>query len=330
MLSFINKSDVASRIHHAIQVLSEEPGQGADGMKTLMLLSGMLVETVFLFENSEEGLDGSFDKLAELLGCEPVEGAFAREILPPATILDADTEMGRGIAREFFVEWLDCAYEFHNMLIFLIHQYFMRWEAMGQNRAESFRLLVEATHKAMCYELAAQELCDVVIEKKIGKEHWTLADSIAALAGMAGHRLALSSGGRNECCWFYGADLPDLLDQTTFVMTQEALRLGIPAGSDWRFGLPANDRPLDPPSAFIAGVEEYCDGFFDAVVLPDYSDQAVACAKAAGRMIAVAAGGAAPDLEPVIAKPLAMAALTESYKAVCLDFPATVVRSIEY
>lgn len=320
MLDFYHKADVASRIHSAIQTLSSEPDHGTDGMKSMMLLSGMLVETVFLFENCEEGLDCSFDRLADMLGCEPSEGAFDRDVLPPATVIDFDTEAGRAMAREFFEEWLDCAYEFHNMLIGLVHQYFMHWEAMGQPRAESFRLLVECTHKAMSYELAAQELCDVVIEQKIGRDGWSLGDSIAALSGSAGHRLALSQDGMNECCWFYGPDLPDLLDQTTYVMTQEAVRLGLPIGPDWRFGLPANDVPANPPSLLISKVEPVCRAFFDALHMYDLNDQAVSCAKAAGRMIAVAAGGERPEIEPNIVKPLAMAAITESYRSICMDY----------
>lgn len=320
MLSFITKADVASRIHNAIQVMSDDPLHGTDGMKSLLLLSGMLVETLFLFDNAEEGLDGSFDKLADLLGCEPTEGPFDRGVLPPATLVDFDTEQGRQMAREFFEEWLDCAYEFHDMLLFLIHQYFVHWEAMGQPRAESFRLLVEATHKAMSYELSAQELCDVVIEKKIGQEGWSLGDSIAGLSGLAGRKLALSQDGRNECCWFYGPELPDLLDQTAYVMTQEAVRLGLPVGADWRFGLPANDTPANPPTLLITRIDPICRSFFEAIQMFDLHDQAVACAKAAGRMIAVASGGDSPEIEPAIVKPLAMAAITESYKSICRDY----------
>lgn len=320
MLDFMNKADVAERIHAAIQALSEEPEQGTDGTKALMLLSGMLVETVFLFDNAEEGLDCSFDQLAQLLGCEPTEGAFARDTLPPATVIDFDTETGRGMAREFFEEWLDCAYEFHDMLVFLIHQYFMHWEAMGQDRADSFRLLVEATHRAMTYELAAQELCDVLIEEKIGREGWRLGEAIAALSGISGRWVAFSQGGRDECCWFYGSDLPDMLDQTTYVMTQEAVRLGLPIGPDWRFGLPANDVPSNPPNLLIKQIEPMCTTFFEALNIHDCHDRAVGCAKAAGRMIAVAAGGSRPEIEPNIAKPLAMQAITQSYKSICMDY----------
>ncbi|HPF79231.1 MAG TPA: hypothetical protein PLF01_08085, partial [Alphaproteobacteria bacterium] len=226
-----------------------------------------------------------------------------------------------------------CEYEFHDMMLFITHQMFMRWEAAGisggphgfsgsQRRAESFRLLVECTYRAMSFELAAQELCDVIIEKRIGVDGWNMGDSISGLAGLAGRKLSLSHGGRNQCCWFRGADLPDLLDQTAYVMTQEAVRLGIPTGTDWRFGLPANDTPANAPTLLVSSVETICEGFFRAVKMHDYHDQAVCAAKAAGRMLAVACGGERPDLEPAIAKPLAMAALTETYKSACVEYAA--------
>ena len=333
MLDMNNKADVALRIHHAIQVLSEDEAQGTDAMKVIMLLSGMYVESAFLFDNCEESLQGTFVKLGEMLNCEPLNGEIVEEGMPPACIIDFDSEMGRAIAREFFEEWLDCEYEFHSMLLELTQQIFMRWEAQqmsggphgfqgAQRRAESFRLLVEGTYKAMAYELAAQELCDVVIEKKIGIDGWNMADSISGLAGMAGRKLSLSHNGRNQCCWFRGSDLPDLLDQTAYVMTQEAVRLGLPTGTDWRFGLPANDTPANAPGLLVSSVESVCEGFFKSINMYDHNDQAVCAAKAAGRMLAVACGGNRPDLEPAIAKPLAMAALTETYKSACVEYAA--------
>lgn len=322
MLGYSNKADVAGRIHFAIQSLSEEEGRGTDMMKATLLLSGMYVETAFLFDNCEEALQGSFTKLGELLNCEPLMGEMGEESLPPAHIVDFDTEMGRAMAREFFEEWLDCEYGFHDMLLFLTQQVFSRWEIGGVRRAESFRLLVEATYQAMTYELAAQELCDVIIEKKIGVDGWNMADSISGLAGMAGRKLSLSHGGRNQCCWFRGSDLPDLLDQTAYVMTQEAVRLGTPTGTDWRFGLPANDTPANAPTLLVGRTEAICEGFFKTMQLYDYQDQTVCAAKAAGRMVAVACGGNKPEIEPAIVKPLAMAALTETYKSACVEYAA--------
>ena len=322
MLDNMTKTDVAARIQAAIQALTHDEESGCDGMKALMLLSGMMVEIAFLFDNGEEALQGSFSRLGDLLGCDPLFESIAPEALPPPTIIDFDTEMGRSMAREFFEEWLDCDYEFHEMFLFIVQQSFMRWEVKGQSRAESFRLFVEGTYRAMAYELGAQELCDVIIEKKIGVEGWTLADSISALAGLAGRKLALSHDGMDQCCWFRGSNLPDLLDQTAYVMTQEAVRLGVPIGTDWRFGLPANDVPANPPTLLVNGIEKLCCGFFDAVHMVDDSDQSVTAAKAAGRMLAVACGGEKPEVEPAIAKPLSMAAITESYKGACVEYAA--------
>ena len=322
MLDFMNKADVAHRIHYAIHAMSADSGRGVDAMKATLLLSGLYVESAFLFDNCEEALQGTFVKLSELLQCEPMGGDIDISALPPSCIIDFDAEMGRAMAREFFEEWLDCEYEFHNMILTLTHQIFNQWEEFGQSRAESFRLLIECTYRAMAYELAAQELCDVVIEKKIGVDGWNMADSISGLAGMAGRKLSYSHGGRNQCCWFRGSDLPDLLDQTAYVMTQEAVRLGMPTGTDWRFGLPANDAPVNAPTLLVNSIEGVCEGFFHAINLHDQHDHSVCAAKAAGRMLAVACAGERPELEPPIAKPLAMAALTESYKSACVEYAA--------
>ena len=320
MFSHAAKADVALRIHTAIQTMAEEPEMGTDAMKILMLYAGMIVECAFLFDNCEEALEGAFARLSELLDCEPYGGELNDRALPPSAIIDFDTEQGRALSREFFEDWQDCSYEFQDMVLYLIQQSLARWEMFGMSREESLRLLTEATYKAMAFELAAQELCDALIEQKIGMANWKLADSVAALAGTAGYRLAQSHDGRDQCCWFRGSDLPDLLEQTAYVMTQEAVRHGLSATTDWRFGLPANDTPANPPTALIRSLQPLCAGFFDAIEMADYGDQAVACAKAAGRMLAIVAGGKKPELEPAIAKPLAMAAITESYKSVCVEY----------
>lgn len=325
MLTFSNKADVAARVHRTLYALSKDPDQGTDGMKMLLLISGMLVETAFLFDNCEEALEGSFEKLADYLSCEPYRQDYSALSLPPSAIIDFDAEHGRALAREFFEEWLDCAYEFHDMLLFLTQQTFMRWETMGQTRSESFRLLVDCTYRAAAFELAAQELCDVVIEYKICRETWNTAETITGLAGLSGYKLALSQDGQNQCSWFLGHNFPDILDQTAYVMTQEATRLGVSPGPDWRFGLPANDCAIKPPLDLIHSLEPTCKGFFEAIHMIDPQDQSVAYAKAAGRMLAVASGGERPEIEPVIAKPLAMSAMTESYKGVCAEYEAAAL-----
>ncbi len=316
-----SKAGLAARIQGAIQGLCHDEDQGTDGVRMLLLMAGMTVETAFLFDEPDEAMEASFARLEALLGVPAVGGPLKSDVLPPATMIDFDAEQGRQLAREYFEEYLDCPYEFHDLLLFIIHQRFVAWEQMGQRRAESFRLFKEMTMRAMAFELAAQEICDSLIESKIG-DHWTLADAISALAGSAGQRLALSHNGENQCCWFRGSDLPDLLDQCAYVMTQEAVRLGLKCHTDWRFGLPANDTPANPPTGLVREAEPVCNSFFKRIGMMDLEEQAVACAKAAGRMLAVAAGGEFPEIEPPIAKPLAMAALTESYKGMCVEYAA--------
>lgn len=318
MFALTNKPDMAGRLYTGLIRLATEPKKGTDAMRVIQHMAGVLVETYFVFDDPDQAMQAGFTKLSKLLGCKPSKGALSEHALPPAHILDHEIERGRQAAREFFEDWLDCTFEFHELIMVIIHNIIVSWEDDGQPRAESLRLLIECSLRAMSFEIAAQELCDVVIERKVAREGWSLGDCIAALSAVSGRRLALSLNAE-ACEIFRGADLPQNLDKMIYVMTQEAVRLGVPAGSNWRFGLAANDTPINAPVDLILGIEPYCQSFFNAIQLRNQYDQAVACAKAAGRMIAVASGGELPELEPAIAKPLAMMAMTETYKSVCME-----------
>lgn len=317
MFALTNKPDMGARLYTGLIALATDPEKGTDAMKLIQHMAGVLVETYLVFDQPDEAMEVSLRQLSDMLGTAPQTGALHAQALPPAHILDMETERGRHAARNFFEEWLDCAFEFHSLILVIVHNILVSWEADGQPRAESLRLLVECTQKCMAFEYAAQELCDVVIDQKVAASSWSLADCIASLSAVSGRRLALSQN--NSCMLFRGANLPDNLDKIVFVMTQEAVRLGVPAGSDWRFGLAANDVPVNAPLELIYGIEPFCLGFFEAMRIRNQYEQAVCCAKAAGRMLAVAAGGEIPELEPAIAKPLAMAAITETYKSVCME-----------
>jgi len=325
MFALTNKPDMGARLYAGLIELATESSTSMDGdalcrtdvMQVIQHIAGILVETYFVFENPDEAMEASFEKLARLMECEPYSGALPERSLPPAHVIDYEVERGRNIARTFFEEWLDCVFEFHDLLIAIIHNVFIGWEEDGQSREESFRLLVETTMCGMAFEIAAQELCDVVIEQKVAQRGWTLGDCIASLSAVAGRRLAVSQNS-DASQVFQGSSLPDELDGVVYVMTKEAVRLGVPAGSDWRLGLAANDVPVNAPIELVRGVEPFCSEFFEVIQLHGPYEQAVACAKAAGRMLAVAAGGNAPEIEPAIAKPLAMAAMTETYKSVCM------------
>lgn len=314
MSILVNKADFTAHIYRHLMSRAALGDEEIDGMKLIQLLAGIMSETLLLFDQPDDALEGSYDRLAGMLKCEPSTGELSTKALPPSYVIDYETEQGRLVAKYLFEDWLDCAYEFHDLILFVVHNVIVRLEDAGQARSEVFRLFIECTNRCMAYEIAAQELCDIVIDEKIGKDSWSLTDSVSGLSAVAGRCLALS---QNACELFSAPALPDKLDQVAYVMTQEAIRLGIPAGTDWRFGLAANDTGLSAPYDLISGLEPVCHSLLSALSLTDYVDQAVACAKAAGRMLAVAAGGEIPEIEPVIAKPLAMAAMTETYKTVC-------------
>lgn len=314
MSILIDKAEFTAHIYRSLMNHAALGGEETDGMRLIQMLGGIMTETLLLFDQPDDGLEATYDRLARLLGCEPAGGRLGPKALPPSYIVDYETEQGRGVAKILFEDWLDCAYEFHELMVFVVHNIIIRLEEAGQPRSETLRLFIECTNRCMGYEIAAQELCDIVIERKIGVENWSLCESVSGLSAMSGRLLALS---HNACELFAVPSLPDKLDQLAYVMTQEAVRLGIPAGTDWRFGLAANDCGSGAPYDLINSLSPVCHEFFMVINMKDLMDQAVACAKAAGRMLAVAAGGEMPEIEPVIAKPLAMAAMTETYKTVC-------------
>lgn len=314
MSLLVDKADFTAHIYRHLMTQAALADSEIDGMKLLQLLAGIMTETLLLFDDPDQCLEATYDRLAKLLRCEPCPGPVADQALPPSYIIDYETEQGRGIAKILFEDWLDCAHEFHDLIVFVTHNVILRLEQAGQPRSEVFRLFIECCNLCMAYEIAAQELCDVVIDRKIGGEGWSLGMSVSGLSAVAGRYLALS---QNACQLFAVPSLPDKLDQVAYVMTQEAVRLGIPAGSDWRFGIAANDCKVTAPHDLIDSLEPCCHEFFSLISLHNLMDRAVACAKASGRMLAVAAGGEVPEIEPVIAKPLAMAAMTDTYKTVC-------------
>lgn len=314
MSILIDKAGFAAHMYKCLMNHATLAGAETDGMRLLQLLAGITVETLLLFDDPDEGLAATYAQLADMLSCEPLPGPVAAQALPPSYMLDTETELGRGLARRLFEDWLNCAYEFHDLVVFITHNVICRLEVEGQPRTELLRLFIELTNRCMAYEIAAQELCDIVIEEKIGMQGWSLGDSVAGLSAVSGRCLAVV---QKDGPGMDKAVLPETLDQVAYVMTQEAVRLGIPAGTDWRFGLAANDYPASAPYDLIHGLEPVAQELFRVIGLHDLMDQSVACAKAAGRMLAVAAGGENPEIEPVIAKPLAMAAMTETYRTVC-------------
>lgn len=293
----------------------DEGRDGVNALRLLMALSGTLVETAFLFEHPDESLDGLIRKMAKRLLVIPSRADLNADYLPAAYVIDDVSELGRDVTRHILKRDFDEPHAFADMVLEVVFQNLLMIETIDIPRDESFRILCEFATRAMVLEVAAQELCDVLLDLKMGGSDWSLADCIGSLSGLSGYKVAVWYQNMSGPSFVRNRAQAQTFNSVVDVMTREAVRYGIPGGTDWRFGLPANDVPANPPTTLISGILPFCEGFFKAVRAFDPIFQATACAKAAGRMLAVASGGEMPELAPAIAKPLAMAAMSESYRS---------------
>lgn len=317
MFTLSQKPQMTAQIYKALLRFSRQDTGENDAMRMLMMLAGISVEMSLTFDESpDEASRAGLEKLSELLQTKPNVGKLGYNALPPSATIDQEIEKGRTIAKEIFEQWDECAFDFFHFFMEFAHDLFVTWEQEGHRRADMLRLYSECVYRGLAYEIAAQELCDLVIERKACQLQWDLNTCISALSAMAGHKFSMSD---RAFVHTHLRHAVDELDSIVYTMTQEAIRLGVPAGSSWHFGLAANDVPLTAPYELITMLEPYCAKFFEAIQMNCVEDQAVACAKAAGRMLAITAGGDMPEIEPVIAKPLALSAMTNTYKVNCMD-----------
>ena len=219
MYTVTNKPEMGARFYSALLKLAHCPEKGTDSMKVIQYMAGVLVETYLVFDDPDIAMEGSFSKMCNNLKCEPYSEELWNFALPPAHIIDSETERGRTAARIFFEDWMDCAFEFHEVVLEMVQGVLLSWENEGIPREESLRLLIDCTKLAMAFEITAQELCDVAIDHHVSKMGWTLSDCMGALSAVAGRRLAISLN-QNACEIFKGCEIPDNLDRIVYVMTK--------------------------------------------------------------------------------------------------------------
>lgn len=316
------KADLAARLQEQVLSIASDSSNGTPHIHdTIQILAGVLVESVFLFEEPDEVMKASLTKLSRLLATEACDEHLPEWYGLDAAALDWRAEQGRLIAREIIDEWRECPFSYIDFILFSVHHFFVHWaENFSVPRGESLRLLEEASMRSLAFEITAQELCLQVIDVKITESGWTIADCLCGLSAHAGHILG-SYLQKNGSAADFADDAP--CDMLMNVMAQEAVRLGVPAGSEWRFGLAANDLSSDPPHDLIRGVSDICDDFYNRIGMREPLYRAVASAKAAGRMLAVVASGEMPDMPDFIAKPLAVMAMTETYRSLNVFMPGT-------
>jgi hypothetical protein len=223
-------------------------------------------------------------------------------------LVDREVETGRLLVRTIQMDYGAPSETLYTPLIQFAAHVILSATATSVDRSAMALFIEKLAQEALAYELATQELCDLLIETKIADHDWSLGDAICALAGSAAQRLAIKRAGRG---WNWETAYQTIAD----VMMREALSLGVPPSAGWEFGMAANDSRPNPPIALIRAVESSCMVFLDLIGISAYETQSVVLAKAAGRMLALAATGEEPEIEAHIAKPLACHAMAETLRS---------------
>ncbi|MAS86374.1 MAG: hypothetical protein CMH30_00135 [Micavibrio sp.] len=309
-----NEETLSERIralHARVAHLCLEPGKGIDTMRMIQIYAGMVCELLLEYELPGEMMASFEDDLMQALNIDSLPHFDDKaKTLPPVYILDREIEFGRSFAREITMEEWDDVHDALKTLSNLLAHDFTLWEMHHMRRAESFVLFHECLKLALAFEFAAQDLCDILIEEKIAKEEWTLGDCISAMSAVSGWYAGSHYGHISD----KSIEAIERMDQVIFIMTQESFRLGVEGSANWRKGLPANDTPINPPMDLIEEANPLIRKYTDFIQIDDESYIGAMIAKASGRMIAVACGGDFPEIEPAIAKPLAMMALLEAFR----------------
>lgn len=290
--------------------------RGTDTLRALQVLAGMVLELSLLADSPEDARKRILVEhphwSADLPNPLKDEESFR---LCAADSLDALGEYGRALSGKIAQEWDLSIEEIFRATVFVLRQSLSLWAEDGHCPKQSFRIFLNCLDRLSIYERAAQDLCDLAIDTGIGQNGWSLSDCLTGLSAMAGRRLALASIPDKNPMYpvGYGENTGNNVTLLVCVVTREAVRHGVPGIKNWRGGIVANDCDVKAPWRLIAELETPCRDFFESVKLDNLHDQAVACAKAAGRMLAVAAGGELPEMEPTVASPLTLSALAGMY-----------------
>ncbi len=316
------KANTALEMTRHVATLSHVRGKGIDVFMALQLYAGVMVETALYFEEPIDALKSIIDKFTASMDKKPYTGELPLFVCPPAYIVEDNAERGRELARQLMCDWEHDIYGFVDLIVYLAYHNLSEWDNQDIPIDESSRLIIECAWRALAYEIAAQELCDASLDHMMLKQEWELADCLVSLSGAAGDYVSQEHAKRDVTTpdkqfyvgEFSGMSLPVQFDEIVYVMTREAARHGVASGEDWRLGLAANDAPAYAPVDVVRSFKPYCESLLPILKLENSYDYAVVCAKAAGRMIAVVSGGEEPEIAPVIAKPLALAAMIEMFK----------------
>jgi hypothetical protein len=291
------RKEEAKAIQSRLTTLIREEETRARVVRTLCVYAGMITETLLEYEEPDVVMEQVFHRISDLLRVEPAEGEDEKELMPLAYALDHDTELGRHLARGTAKKLPNGLDDIHEIAIALVINDLPQWETEGYPKDEMLRLLVEAVIAALTFEMATQDFCDLVIEEFIAEGAATSAQGIVAISAAAGFYFTRAQ---------QLMPLPeDAEAQFTNVMIREAVRHNTPGPKNWEMLAAANDAENYNIPEYLKKLRPEMEEFFELIGLENPLGQAVAAAKAAGRMVAVITVEDVGQIHPSIAKSLA-------------------------
>ncbi len=247
--------------------------------RALMMMAGMLTETLLDYEEPDSVMEQSFHRIADMMEMNPADGDIDMAEFPIASDIDKYTEMGREMARDSAERLPGEMDNVHEITIALIIDSIPSWDQESQKGHEDFRQLIEFVILALSYEMAVQDLCDLVIDNYIASD-WKVPQALYTLSALAGQYL-------KRHCYQMGASLEDEAGYLFSVMADETARHGVTGTKNWQGLENANDFSDPKLPERLAVLREDADKFFDMVGLEEEMQKAVSIAKTTGRMVAV-------------------------------------------
>ena len=258
-------------------------------MLVIQLYAGMLAETLFEYEEPDVVMEQTFYRIADLLETEPEEVNIdvLEKLMPSMEDLDYYTEKGRSLSLKAAEQLEKDMADVHEIVIGLIMNDFPAFEEnpeIDMKCARCLRLLMEIVIVCAIFEMAAQEFCDLLVDEFIG-EGWGVDISLASLAGLV---MVYGLESLEERKAFSKEDIGQVHEELLKVVCEEVRRHSDKDTGQWASLNPVNDEQDNSHyREMLEELREPVDNFFEMVGFTDKMGQAVAVAKAVGRMVAV-------------------------------------------
>ena len=274
------------------------PGGSLDPAVFLMLLSGIMTETLIEYEEPDAVMEQSFHRISQLLHVTPVPDNLAKIPLPSPVEIDSYTECGRDIARESAERLEGGLEDVHEIIIAIaFNELPVLQEEHDFPIPEGLRMMIEAVMTSLIFEMGTQEFADLMIEEFIG-EDWSISDVLLTLGATCG-------------AYYADKKTESTADEMVVVMSAEAMRHGMGGSQLWRGLNSAND---DGSTGVVRDIDEFrevFEEFFEIVGLSDPIARAVTVARTGGRMAALVSSEEMGIVQPALAKMLLKSGLTQ-------------------